>query len=388
MQFRPYVACAVLAGAFCFRALAADAAVVEEIIAKVNGDIITRGELDRDRKMLEQELAQRAGLKGPELRQQVDERSKDLLRERIDGILLVSKGKELSINVDSEISKYFADLRNQSKIVEDEKFQQWIRENTGMTFEDYKNEVRNGMLKQRVIREQVGRSINIPRAEVQKYYDEHKNEFVREERIFLREIVLALDGKSAAEQAAVEKKAKDLVARARKGERFGDLAKANSDSATKEQYGELGGFKKGELDRTIEGMIWDKERGYVTDPIRRSNAIVILRVEDHQKEGQASLEEVENEVMEKLYTPRFQPKIREYLTQLRKEAFLEIKEGYTDSGAADGKDTRWVDPAQLKPETVTKEEVAGKARRKRLLWMVPIPGTGKSSQDAGVSTSK
>ena len=130
-----------------------------------------------------------------------------------------------------------------------------------------------------------------------------------------------------------------------------------------------------------------KALGYVTDPLRRANAIVILRVEDHQKEGQAAFDEVENEINERLATPRFQPKIREYLTQLRKEAFLEIKDGYVDTGAAAGKDTKWVDPAQLKPETVTKEEVAGRKHKKKLLWAVPIPGTGKSSKQE-VSSSK
>lgn len=380
MQFKALVVC-LLAATSCV--LAADAVVVDEIIAKVNGDIITRSEIDRDRKNLETE-ARRSGMNAAQLRTELDARSKDLLRERIDGLLLVSKGKELNINVESELSKYMADLRNQSKIVDQEKFEAYVREQTGMSFEDYKNEVRNGMLKQRVIREQVGRGINIPRAELQKYYDEHKKEFVRDERVFLREIVLSTDGKSAAEVAAIEKKAKDLVARARKGEKFGELAKANSESQTKDQYGELGGFKKGEIDKTIESIVWDKERGYVTDPLRRANAIVILRVEDHQKEGQANFDEVENEIMEKLASPKFQPKIREYLTQLRKDAFLEIKDGYVDTGAASGKDTKWVDPAQLKPETVTKEEVAGKKHHKKLLWAVPIPGTNKTQ----VSSSK
>jgi peptidyl-prolyl cis-trans isomerase SurA len=73
--------------------------------------------------------------------------------------------------------------------------------------------------------------------------------------------------------------------------------------------------------------------------------------------------------------PMFQPRVREYLTKLRQEAFLEIKEGYIDSSAAPGKSTSWSDPAQLKPETVTKEEVASRVRRRRLLWMAPIPGT-------------
>jgi peptidyl-prolyl cis-trans isomerase SurA len=82
--------------------------------------------------------------------------------------------------------------------------------------------------------------------------------------------------------------------------------------------------------------------------------------------------------MEKLYMPRMQPAVREYLTRLRKEAFLEIRAGYVDSGAAPGKDTAWKDPAKLTPQTVTKEEVAMRTRRRRMLWMVPVPGTKTS----------
>jgi hypothetical protein len=83
--------------------------------------------------------------------------------------------------------------------------------------------------------------------------------------------------------------------------------------------------------------------------------------------------------MDKLYAPRMQPMVREYLTKLRKDAFLEIKPEWVDSGAAPGKDTSWVDPAQLKPETVSKAEVSSQSKHKRLLWMVPVPGTQTSS---------
>jgi len=97
---------------------------------------------------------------------------------------------------------------------------------------------------------------------------------------------------------------------------------------------------------------------------------------------------VEGEIMNKLYMPRFQPRIREYLTTLREQAFLEIKPGYIDSGAAPGKDTAWKDPAQLKPETVTKEEVASQPRRKRLLWAIPIPGTSSSGSSSSKAVEK
>src|SRR5262249_45165182 len=94
-----------------------------------------------------------------------------------------------------------------------------------------------------------------------------------------------------------------------------------------------------------------------------------------QKAGQAELADVENEVTDRLMRPRMEPAMREFLTKLRQDAFLEIKAEYIDTGASPGKDTSWVDPAQLKPETVSKAEVTNKVHRKRLLWMVPIPGT-------------
>ena len=96
-------------------------------------------------------------------------------------------------------------------------------------------------------------------------------------------------------------------------------------------------------------------------------------MEERYAPGQASLEDVKNEVMEALYTPRMQPALRVYLTKLREEAFLEIRGGYVDSGAAPGKDTSWKDPATLKPETTTKEEVASR-KKKRFLGIVPKGG--------------
>jgi peptidyl-prolyl cis-trans isomerase SurA len=353
---------------------AADVALVEEIIAKVNGDIVTRGEVERGQRLLEAELRQQ-GATGPRLKEQLDQRTKDVLRDRIDQLLLAQKGKELNINVDPEISKYVARLQAESKIADPEKFQQYVREQTGMSFEDYKADLKNNMLTERVIRDEVGRRVSVKRDEQQKYYQEHKGDFMREERVFLREILVSTDGKDAAGVAASEKKAKDVAARAAKGEKFADLARDNSDAQTARQGGDIGGFEKGKLRSDIETTIWNQPRGFVTPPIKVDNGFLILRVEDHQKAGQASFEEVENEIMDKMFTPRMQPAIREYLTKLRTDAFLEIKPGYIDSGAAAGKDTTWVDPAQLRPETITKEEVANKSHRKKLLWAVPIPGT-------------
>jgi hypothetical protein len=132
------------------------------------------------------------------------------------------------------------------------------------------------------------------------------------------------------------------------------------------------------LRKELEDLVFGQERGYVTDPIRTPNGFLILRVDEHYAKGLQPFEAVQDEVMNRVYMPKLQPALREYLTKLRQDAFLEIRSGYVDSGAAPGKDTAWRDPAKLVPETITKEEVAAQTRRRRLLWLIPIPGTSTS----------
>jgi peptidyl-prolyl cis-trans isomerase SurA len=372
--------------AWLMNAMAADVHLVEEIVAKVNGDIITRGELEQSRHQIEAELRQE-GVSGAKLQQAVNNRAADGLRDQIDQLLLVQKAKDLNISVDAELTKRIAEMQVQSKITDPDKFHEFVHQETGRPFEDWKNDMKNSMLTQRVIGEEITSRINIPESEKRKYYEDHKSEFVRQEQVFLQQILISTEGKSPDQAAAAEKKAKDLVARARKGEKFTDLAAANSDDLeTARNGGELPAFKRGQLLKPIEDIVFKQNRGYVTDPIKVPNGFLILRVSERYAAGQASYEEVESEVTERLAMPQMQPKVRTYLTKLREEAFLEIKPGYLDSGAAPGKDTTWRDVAQLKPQTITKEEVAAHTKIKKHLWFIPIPFTGKPVQPAGGSS--
>ncbi len=367
--FLMFLACAVFA---------AEVVVVEQIVAKVNGDIITSTDLARARRLIIEEMKARK-VSQVEIDMTLVNAEKNILRDKIDSLLLASKGKEMSISVDGEISKYIADLMVKTKMANQEDLAKMIVEQTGQTFEDWKNEMRTNMITQRVVRQEVGGKLSIKKEEVAKYYEEHKTEFVREEEIYLREILFSSEGKSPAEVAGLEKKAKDTVARLRKNEKFNVLVRELSDSQTRNEDGDIGWMKKGMLNKQIEELVFKGQKGFVTEPIKLPNGWLILRVEDFHLAGQAEIEQVENEIMEKLYMPRFQPQMREYLTKLRMNAFLEIKEGFLDSGAAPGKNTAWTDPAQLKPETVSKEEVASRRRMKRALWVVPIPGTKTSA---------
>ena len=113
----------------------AEVKVIEQIVAKVNGDIITRGELERSRQTLEVELKQQK-VPDDKMQELLKEREADALKDQIDQLLLVQKAKELSINVDAEITRELADIQLQNKITDPDKFHQWVQEQAGMPFED------------------------------------------------------------------------------------------------------------------------------------------------------------------------------------------------------------------------------------------------------------
>jgi peptidyl-prolyl cis-trans isomerase SurA len=370
--------------AFAALCTAADnVTVVDQIVARVNGDIVSQDELQRLDRELAQELKGQ-GASGSQLEQEYDRRQKDVLRDRIDELLLTQKGKELNINIDSDVSKYVANLQRQSGITDPDKFHEYVRQQSGMSYEDFLSETKSHFLTREVIGQEVGRHVNFTDKEIEDYYNAHKQDFVRDEKVYLSEILISTEGKDAAGVAAAEKKAKQIADQASKGERFSDLARDNSDAVTAKEGGLLGGYKKGDLAKQIEDVVWTLPKGAVTQPIKMQTGFEIFKVEDHTKAGLMPLADAKPEIENQLYGPKMQPKVREYLTKLRTQAFLQIKSGFVDTGAAPGQNTRWQDPAQLKPETVTKAEVEQKTRHKRLLWAIPIPGTeetvtGKSS---------
>jgi parvulin-like peptidyl-prolyl isomerase len=353
--------------------------VVEEIAAKVNGDIVTRGELAEKSKEIEGSLRAQ-GVTGTKLSDAIQENSANALRDEIDQLLLVQKAKEMpNLNVDADVSKFFSEWQVQAKITDPDKFHEWLRQQSGMTFDELKDRKKKELMAQRVVGYEVASRIAIPEGDLQKFYDEHKADFVREEQVFLSQILISTEGKTAEQATAAEAKATDLSARAKKGEKFSDLARDNSDDmGTAQNGGYLGApSKKGMMRPELEAIVFKEKKGFVTAPIKLNNppGFLILKVEEHFEAGQASFEEVQEDIHEILVRPRLEPKVREFLTQLRQQAYLQIKDGYVDSGAAPGKDTRWQEVAMLKPPITTKEEVTARAKPHKKVLGVPIPGT-------------
>jgi peptidyl-prolyl cis-trans isomerase SurA len=307
--------------------------VLEEVIARVNNEVITRSDLARARTQLQTEAQQDCPkCTAQEISQKVAGEDKNVLRDLIDNSLLVQRGKDMGVNVETEVVKRLDDIRVQNNIPSMEELEQQI-DKSGVSFEDFKSNIRNQLLQQEVIRHEVGSKLILDHAQVQKYYDEHKQEFVRPEQVIVREIFVSTEGKQEAEIPALRKKADDLLQRVKNGEDFGELAKHFSDGSTAKQGGDLGRFQHGQLAANIEQMVFALQRNQTTDVIPTKTGFDILQVQEHYAAGQQPADKVENEIMDKLYNEQLRPALRDYLETLREDSYVNVKPGYTDTAS-------------------------------------------------------
>ena len=344
------------------RQLRADA-VIEEIIVRVNNQIITRTEFLRSKDQLKNDLRQQDAQNAEKL---YTERERDVLRDLIDQQLLIEKGKELDINVDTEVIKRLDEMRKQMNLESMDDLEK-AAQSQGTTIEDYKLNMKNGLITQKVIGQEVGRHLSIAKEELQQFYEEHKKDFTQTEQVRLSELLattqkMGPDGKTLVDPddstlQAAEAKAKGLMQQIQKGVSFEDVAKKSSDGPTAAQGGDIGYFQRGQLSKELEDKTFAMKIGDISDPIRTKQGYVLLKVTEHPQAGTASLKEAEPRIQDALYYQKLQPALRTYLTKLREDAYIDSKPGYVDTGASPNQ-TRFVQTKNA--DTSAKELKKGK----------------------------
>lgn len=336
--------------------------VVEQIVARVNNQIITMSDYEKSSAGLAQEVRQDCQNCTPEqIQSEVKDRQKNLLRDMIDQQLLIARGKDMDINVETDLVKRLDDVRKQNNLATIDDLEKAV-ESQGIVWEDYKNQLRNSILTQQVIQREVGGRMDIGSDEVKKYYDAHKQDFVRPEEVSLAEIMLSTQGKSPEEVSAVRTRAEDLHNRLVKGEDFNVLAKRYSEGSTAQDNGALGEFQRGQLAKQFEDEVFKLDKGQVTDVIQTKTGFEILKVLDHFQAGQQPLSKVENEITNILYRQKMDPALRTYLAQLREESYVQVKPGYTDTAAVPG--------ATVIQEVAPTPDATSKKKEKK---KVPLP---------------
>jgi peptidyl-prolyl cis-trans isomerase SurA len=354
---------------------ASDDTVVEEIIARVNNSIVTRADLRKAREQLYGEAHQQPDAAAAE--QSAKDHEKDLLRDLIDQQLLLQKAQDLGLSADTDLVKRLDDLRKQMHADSMEELEK-AAQSQGISFEDFKQNMKNNILTQKVIGQEVGGHITVSSQEIQQYYDQHKADMERPEQVRLSEILISTQPKDAVktengQTALPETPSPEVVAQAqakanqvydmlKKGGNFDDLAKKYSNGPTASLGGDLEYFKRGTLSKDLETQVFDLQAGQYTQPVRTNQGFVILKVTEHQTAGVPPLKDVETEIQEQIYVTKMQPALRDYLTKLREEAYIDIKPGYLDTGAS---------PNETKPiyTTATTENSAPKEKKKKKLGL-------------------
>ena len=328
--------------------------VIEEVIARVNNDIITRSELQRSKEEVRQELRQQSGDKADAMFAQ---REKDVLRDLIDQQLLLQKAKDKGLTADTELIKRLDDMRKQMNLSSMEELEKAATEQ-GVSFEEFKQNLRNQLLTQMVIRNEVQPKIQVTQEEEKKFYEEHQRDLEHPERVRLSEILVSTEKLEPGDQAGItvaQQKAQQLLEQVRGGAAFDEVAKKNSGGPTAAQGGDLGYFKRGTLAKELEDRAFGMKAGETTDVVRTKQGFLILKVTEHEQAGLPPLKEVEPQIADQLYYQKLQPALREYLTKLREEAYIDIKPGYVDTGAS---------PNQTKP-VFTNAPAQGPRSKKR-----------------------
>ena len=140
----------------------AKAVIVEEIIARVNNEVITRSDYQKAEEQLREEVAHDCqGCPTDKLYEEFKEQQKDLLRGLIDQSLMVQRAKDMGISVESDVIKRLDDVRKQNGLASMEDLEKAV-EGSGLAWEDYKTSIRNGLLTQEVMRREVGSHIDHP----------------------------------------------------------------------------------------------------------------------------------------------------------------------------------------------------------------------------------
>lgn len=310
--------------------------IVEEIVARVNNDIITLSDYQKAEAALRSEIAQDCqNCTTDRLSTLYTERHKDLLRDLIDQQLLIQRGKDEGLSVESDVIKRLDEVRKQNNLPTLDDLEKAV-EGEGMSWEDYKAQIRNSLLTQEVVRHEMGSRIIIGSDEVKKYYDEHPQEFTRPEQVVLQEIFLSTEKTTPQEMAAVERKIEDYRNRILKGEDFGEIAKRYSEGTTAKQGGDLGVFERGQLSKQLEDAVFSLNKGGITDVIQTKTGFELLKVVERFQAGLQPLSKVDGEIQNKLYFQKMQPAMREYLAQLREESYVMVRPGYTDTAAVPG----------------------------------------------------
>ena len=329
---------AVLAALVIAGSTIISADIIEQVLVKVNGEIITKTDLEqRQIAALRQKNPNVRPDNDAELQKALSDVTPQVIVEAVDEMLMVQRGKELGYTMSTEqFQGIVENIKKENKIESDDALQAALK-GEGMTMADLRKQLEKNMLFTRVQQTEIMAKIQVTDPEVKTYYDAHKDDFATTPQITLREILVAVSvdpkGLNVAADDAAKAKAEDIRKRLVGGEQFARLAADMSDSPSKANGGLVGPMSKNDLSPELQKAIEGLKAGAITPVLRTPRGYQLLKVESVSDTNLKTLDDAKAEISDKIANEKRQGEFTKYIEKLRADAIIdwkndEIKKAY------------------------------------------------------------
>ena len=305
---------------------APDDVTVDEIVARVNQDVVTKTDLDEDLRTLQIDL--RDQYKDEVQFQEAFEKAK---RASLQGIietrLMLQKAEEMGVGVEIEqdVDRYIQNLMDQNGIPNLQVLDQALQQR-GTSLQEFRKSIRERMIVETVRQQLVYGRITLLTPEIEAYYQEHQEDFTETPQVTLSEIAIYEDKA----QGEARTKAQEALDRLRGGDSFEELAKEHSEGATASRGGDIGTFKQGVLAASLESVVFDLEVGQNTGLIENEWGIQIIKVTAKETSTVKPLADVKNEITQRMYEQKALPELKKFIEDLIEKSYLYISPKYRD----------------------------------------------------------
>lgn len=299
--------------------------ILDEIVAKVNNEIITMTDLNKSLSQLR--TAMQVEFNNPqELEREFSKRRKLVLRTVIQNKIMVQKAEELGItsDIDLDVSQYLEEMRKEAGIPSLDVLDQYFRQR-GSSLEEYRNNVKEQMITRSLLQQFVYSKITLLTPEVEAYYEENKARFTLPGEVQLAEILFLTEGK---DKQVVRRAAQEALQRLENGETFGEVARDVSEGPTASRGGDIGTFSKGSMNDSLERVVFELPLGSYSEIIESDYGFQIVQVMNRTEARIKPLQDVRPLIAEALYEKKAEPEMREFLKTLYDESYIFVSPKY------------------------------------------------------------
>jgi peptidyl-prolyl cis-trans isomerase SurA len=317
----------------------AKSAIIEKIIVKVNGEVLTQSELERDQiealqrqqnsKLVDaKSLSTDAGLS-----KALQEITPQLLADAVDELLIVQYGRELGVKFTEDRFKQALDNVKKENKLDDKQFAQALKE-ANLTLDQLRQQFERTYIRQTVERQEIMKNLALTEEEARQYYKAHPEEFMKPPTVTLREILVTVPTETVGGQqgfnAAKDEEAKEKIisirARAMKGEDFATLVTEASEAGTKANGGIVGPMLVEDLAPAVSAAVAKLKPGEITDPLRLGNGYRIFKLESRTLAEVETFDKLRSQIANRIYDSRLGSETEKFLSKLRTQALIEWKD--------------------------------------------------------------